>query len=563
MRVRLRDRCPCSCSLVAACVAAGTAADMAKTLRVAFPDRGKRLRPAGRLRHLLVRRLPRDLRPALHVRLFRAAGAACPEHRRGPAGRDRRRADLHDQGEARHLLRRRPGLQGQAARAHRRRLRLFDQADHRSQGALVLALPAREEPGRPRSTCSPRRAKRARSTTTRRSKACRRSTATRCASVSIGRTTRSSGGSRPVQFAAVAREVVDAYKDASNRVMDNPVGTGPYVLKQWTRGQHIVLEANPAFRDVLYPAPGAGQRAGRCRDRQRTRRQAPAARRPRRHQHHRGVAAAPAELRHGRARLLRRAGVARRPTFSHGAELKPELAKRGIVLHREVSPSISFFFFNLDDPLVGGYTPEKLALRRAISMGFDRERADPPGTAWTGDPRHAAGAAGTLWPRSEIRRALRLRSRRRAGAPGQVRLQGPRRRRLSRAARRQAVDDRRLPRRPTRLHALDDELWKRSLDAIGVRVTFLKNKWTELNKMSEAGQLMMWGLGWISQHSGRPRLLQLLLQPQHRHVERCADAASGVGRAVPAVARASRRPRADGAVRPDERSRSSTTRRGS
>ena len=43
-----------------------------------------------------------------------------------------------------------------------------------------------------------------------------------------------------------------------------------------------------------------------------------------------------------------------------------------------------------------------------------------------------------------------------------------------------------------------DELWKRNLDAIGVRVTFLKNKWTELNKMSEAGQLMMWGLGWIS-----------------------------------------------------------------
>ena len=43
-----------------------------------------------------------------------------------------------------------------------------------------------------------------------------------------------------------------------------------------------------------------------------------------------------------------------------------------------------------------------------------------------------------------------------------------------------------------------DELWKRCLDAIGVRVTFLKNKWTELNKMSEAGQLMMWGLAWIS-----------------------------------------------------------------
>ena len=32
-------------------------------------------------------------------------------------------------------------------------------------------------------------------------------------------------------FAAVAREVVEAYKDSSNRVMENPVGTGAYRLK--------------------------------------------------------------------------------------------------------------------------------------------------------------------------------------------------------------------------------------------------------------------------------------------------------------------------------------------
>ena len=43
-----------------------------------------------------------------------------------------------------------------------------------------------------------------------------------------------------------------------------------------------------------------------------------------------------------------------------------------------------------------------------------------------------------------------------------------------------------------------DELWKRNMDALGLRITFLKNKWPELNKMSEAGQLMMWGLGWTS-----------------------------------------------------------------
>ena len=40
-----------------------------------------------------------------------------------------------------------------------------------------------------------------------------------------------------------------------------------------------------------------------------------------------------------------------------------------------------------------------------------------------------------------------------------------------------------------------DEQWKRDMDAIGIRTTFIKQKWPELNRMAEAGQLMMWGLG--------------------------------------------------------------------
>src|SRR5205085_9374823 len=52
---------------------------------------------------------------------------------------------------------------------------------------------------------------------------------------------------------AVAREIVTAYGDASRWIMANPVGTGPYRLKEWRRGQKIVLEANPGYRDVRYP----------------------------------------------------------------------------------------------------------------------------------------------------------------------------------------------------------------------------------------------------------------------------------------------------------------------
>src|SRR5207248_8421204 len=54
-------------------------------------------------------------------------------------------------------------------------------------------------------------------------------------------------------MAAVAREVIEAYGDASGWAMANPVGTGPYRLKSWRRGQQIVLEANPNYRDVTYP----------------------------------------------------------------------------------------------------------------------------------------------------------------------------------------------------------------------------------------------------------------------------------------------------------------------
>ena len=53
--------------------------------------------------------------------------------------------------------------------------------------------------------------------------------------------------------AAVAREVIEKYGDESHRAMANPVGTGPYVLKEWRRAQKITLEASPTFREEYFP----------------------------------------------------------------------------------------------------------------------------------------------------------------------------------------------------------------------------------------------------------------------------------------------------------------------
>jgi ABC-type transport system substrate-binding protein len=52
--------------------------------------------------------------------------------------------------------------------------------------------------------------------------------------------------------------------------------------------------------------------------------------------------------------------------------LKPELAQRGVSMDASVDGLCSFFSeFNLDDPVVGGYTPEKVALRRAIGLALN------------------------------------------------------------------------------------------------------------------------------------------------------------------------------------------------
>ena len=56
-----------------------------------------------------------------------------------------------------------------------------------------------------------------------------------------------------INTAAVAREVIEAYGDGNGWAMANPVGSGPYRLKEWRRGQRITLEANPGFRDQRYP----------------------------------------------------------------------------------------------------------------------------------------------------------------------------------------------------------------------------------------------------------------------------------------------------------------------
>jgi len=295
-------------------------------------------------------------------------------------------------------------------------------------------------------------------------------------------------------FAAVAREVVEKYQDESHRVMDHPVGTGPYRLKSWTRGQRIVLEANPGFRNETYPRPGRDP-GDIAIARGLTGRRLPLTgtidiaiieeAQPRLLAFDRGAldhVSVPASL---------------APTVLDDDKLKPALAQRGVVLHRQADPSLGFFFFNLDDPVVGGYEPAKIALRRAVSLAYDRDgaiRQLSNGQAVPADqpvPPGLFGHAASVGVKTPFDPAAARALLDRFGykdRDGDGYRETPEGKPLT-IAKGSTTDA---------TARASDELWKRNMDAIGVRITFVKNKWPELNKMTEAGQMMMWGLGWIS-----------------------------------------------------------------
>ena len=169
-------------------------------------------------------------------------------------------------------------------------------------------------------------------------------------------------------FGAVAREVVEHY---GSEISAHPVGTGPFRLKQWRRSSLIVLERNPGFREVFYDAaPAADDAVGQAILKKLKGRRLPMVDR-----------VEVSIIEEGQPRWL---------SFLNGeidfidpvppelasvavpnGQLAPNLVKRGIGMDRIVNPDVSFHFFNMEDPLVGGYTPDKVALRRAIGLGMN------------------------------------------------------------------------------------------------------------------------------------------------------------------------------------------------
>jgi oligopeptide transport system substrate-binding protein len=168
---------------------------------------------------------------------------------------------------------------------------------------------------------------------------------------------------------AVAREVVEKYGDPKGEVGANPVGTGHYQLAEWVRGNRIVLEKNPGHRPEVWDFKGNGTPED-----ERIIAQMKGKRMP---QVARIEIAVMVEdqsrwlsFQSGGADLFWLDGPLA-PKAMAGGKLRPELAARGVQLSRQIDPELTYYYWNMKDPVLGGFSKEKIALRRAIAMAHN------------------------------------------------------------------------------------------------------------------------------------------------------------------------------------------------
>ncbi len=291
---------------------------------------------------------------------------------------------------------------------------------------------------------------------------------------------------------AVAREVVERYGDDFG---SHPVGTGPWRLAFWKRTSKMVFERNPAFREEVFDAHPNPEDA-------------------------RGNEIA-AQLQGRRLPMVDRVEVSiieeTQPRwlsflneemdfmflvpeeFGNQAfpnnKLAPNLAKRGVHMEQLPALDLTYNFFNMEDPVVGGYSPEKVALRRAISLSYktqDEIAIIRKGQAIAAETPYSPGVAGydpdfhTTANEYDIPKAKAL-----LDIYGYTDRDGD--------GYREMPDGSPLvihfSSTPTARDQQFDELWKRSLDDIGVRMEVVKGKWPDILKAARMGKVQFWQLG--------------------------------------------------------------------
>jgi ABC-type transport system substrate-binding protein len=291
---------------------------------------------------------------------------------------------------------------------------------------------------------------------------------------------------------AVAREVIESY---GADIAAHPVGTGPFVLKQWRRSSLIVLERNPQYREVFYDAePATDDTEGQALLARLKGRRLPMVDR---------VEASIIEEEQPRwltflnehSDLIERVAPDFVSVAMPNGQIAPNLAKHGMQGYRIVNSEVVLTLFNMDHPVVGGYTPDKVALRRAIGLAIDLDREIRVARRGQAIPAQSPINPNTLGYdtrfKSENGDHDPARARALLDMYGYVDRDGD--------GWRDQPDGTPLvleiSTQPDQFSRQLDDEWRKNMGDVQIRTRFLVAKWPEQLKQARAGKLMMWGVG--------------------------------------------------------------------
>jgi ABC-type transport system substrate-binding protein len=321
-------------------------------------------------------------------------------------------------------------------------------------------------------------------------------------------------------LSAVAREVIEAYPEDTNA---HPIGTGPYILTSWLRKSKMVLEANPDYREVIWNFKGSDDPRDQAAVAAMTGKRIPQIGRVEinviAEEQSRWLA-----FEHGEIDYIERFGSFA-PLAIPDGRLAPSFVARGIRFDRSVEPEITYYGLDMQDPVVGGSALEKVALRRAILLSYDIEqeiRVIRKGQATALEGPIPPGVVGhDPQYRSIIRydpalaNALLDYFGYKKGADGYR--NNPDGTSLTIV----------LTSEPQAISREYDELWKKDLDAIGLRFEARKNAFSDNIKAARACQLMMWGSAWGADYPDGEDFMQLLYGPNiHESNNACYQSAA-------------------------------------
>ena len=305
----------------------------------------------------------------------------------------------------------------------------------------------------------------------------------------------------------VAREVIEAYPGQTG---NHPVGSGPFMIGEWKHSDKIVLVANPASQAVFHATAGADpadQAIARALEGKRL----PLVDK---------VEVKIAEEFQGRMLgflggdydYLEQVPESMTDMVIADGKLKPALVAKGMELTRFPVMQTYYMWMNMDDPVVGGYGREKVALRRAISLGYDsaedisllkkgfaiKAQSPLPPNVLGYDPAYRSPVPYDPALANALLDRFGYRQRdpdgfRRTPANGPLTLV--------------------MHSEATTGGRLRDELWRKNLNAIGLRVSFTTDKKTEIIKASRLGKVMMFESNWIADFPDGDNFYQLLYGP--------------------------------------------------